>query len=78
MSSPLMSCCRSRVMLFGATYSAAAVLMELEMNPEMKGRSIMFGSTFMGMTEISIRGRPMSVNKVVLTLRGRWKKITER
>ena len=43
MSSPLMSFCRSSVRLFGATYSAAAVLMALDMNPEMKGIFITFG-----------------------------------
>ena len=43
MSSPLTSFCRSSVRLFGATYSAAAVLMALDMNPEMKGIFITFG-----------------------------------
>ena len=55
MSSPLISLCRSRVKLFGATYSAAAVSKALEMKPEMNGMSMMFGRILlMGMTEIVI------------------------
>ena len=69
MSSPLISCCKSRVRLFGATYSAAAVSSALEMKPEMKGMSITFGSSLLiGTTEMVIRGSPMRVTRVVLTL----------
>jgi hypothetical protein len=69
MSSPLNNCCKSSVKLFGATYSAAAVLMALEMNPETKGRFITFGKALLsGMTEMSILGRPINVTIVVLIL----------
>ena len=69
MSSPLMRRCKSKVRHFGATYSAAAVSIALEMNPEMKGRFITFGNArFIGTTEMVIRGRPMSVTSVVFTL----------
>ena len=56
-------------MLFGATYSAAAVSRALEINPEMNGKSMIFGRTlFMGTTEMVIRGSPISVSSVVFTL----------
>ena len=68
-SSPLISLWRSSVMLFGATYSAAAVSRALEINPEMNGKSMIFGRTlFMGTTEMVIRGSPISVTRVVFTL----------
>ena len=69
MSSPLIKRCKSRVILLGATYSATAVSIELEMNPEIKGRFITFGRIlFMGMTEMVMRGKPSSVTIVVFTL----------
>ena len=55
--------------LFGATYSAAAVSRALEMNPEMNGRFMTFGSVLLkGVAEIVMRGRPMREIRVVLTL----------
>lgn len=64
-----MNFCKSIVRLFGATYSAAAVLIALEMNPEMNGTFITFGSlSLMGTTEMVICGRPMKVTSVVFTL----------
>ena len=72
MSSPLMRRCKSKVRHFGATYSAAAVSIALEMNPEMKGRFITFGNArFIGTTEMVIRGRPMRATSVVFTLYSR-------
>ena len=69
MSSPLIKRCMSIVRLFGATYSATAVSMALEMNPEMNGTSMTFGSILLkGTTDMVIRGRPSRVTKVVLTL----------
>ena len=69
MSSPLIRRCRSKVRHFGATYSAAAVSIALEMSPEMNGRFITFGNAlFIGTTEMVIRGRPMSVTSVIFTL----------
>ena len=68
-SSPLISRCRSSVKLLGATYSAAAVSSALEMKPEMNGRSMTLGRILLiGTTDIVIRGRPMSVTRVVFTL----------
>ena len=69
MSSPQMRRWRSRVKLFGATYSAAAVSMALEMKPEMNGKFMIFGNTLlMGTTEMVILGRPINVTIVVFTL----------
>lgn len=60
---------RSNVRLFGATYSAAAVSRALEMNPEMNGKFMTFGSVLLrGVAEIVMRGRPIKETKVVLTL----------
>ena len=56
--------------LFGATYSAAAVLMALDINPEMKGMFITFGRcSLRGTTLIVMCGRPSNVTIVVFTLR---------
>lgn len=44
MSSPLINCCKSNVKLFGATYSAHAVSIDFEINPDMKGRFITLGN----------------------------------
>ena len=41
------SVCKSKIILFGATYSCAAKLIDLEMKSERKGISIMFGSIFL-------------------------------
>ena len=69
MSSPLINCWRSRVILFGATYSAQAVSMDFDMKSEITGRFITFGSDFaIGTTEILMRGRPMRVTSVLLIL----------
>ena len=69
MSSPLISLCRSRVKLFGATYSAHAASIERAMNVEMTGRFITLGSDFArGTTEREMRGRPMRVTRVVFML----------
>ena len=69
MSSPLISFWRSRVKLFGATYSAAAVLIALEMNPEINGMFITFGRcSLKGTTLIVMWGRPSNVTIVVFTL----------
>ena len=64
-----MSLCKSRVKLFGATYSATAVSIELEMNPEMNGRFITFGRTLLrATTEMVTRGSPIRDTIVVFTL----------
>ena len=55
--------------LFGATYSAHALSMELEMKFEMTGMFIMLGKYLdIGTTDIAIFGSPISVTRVVLTL----------
>lgn len=69
MSSPLMSCCKSRVRLRGATYSAQAASIDFEMNEDSTGMFIMFGrDSDIGTTEIEIFGSPISVTSVVFTL----------
>ncbi len=68
MSSPQMSCCRSKLKLFGATYSANAASMDLAMNVDMTGRFITFGKARdIGTTDIDIFGNPMNVHSVVFT-----------
>lgn len=57
------------VRLFGATYSATAVSIELEMKPEINGMFMTFGRNLAkGITEMVILGRPIKLNMVVLTL----------
>lgn len=66
-----MSFCRSTVKLFGATYSAKAVLIALDTKPETKGMFITFGRfSLSGVAEIVMCGIPSSVTRVVLTLAG--------
>ena len=69
MSSPQMSCCRSKDKLFGATYSAKAASMDFAIKVEMTGRFITFGKARdIGTTEIDILGNPMNVQSVVFML----------
>jgi len=68
-SSPQMSCCRSNVRLFGATYSANAVSMDRAMKVEMTGRFMTFGKARdMGTTLIEIFGNPIKVHSEVFML----------
>ena len=70
MSSPLMSCCRSNVRLFGATYSAQAASIDWAMNEDNIGIFITFGKdSAIGITEIDTRGRPISVINEVFMLK---------
>ena len=43
-SSPLMSCCKSKVKIFGATYSAHAASIDSEMNVDRTGMFMTLGS----------------------------------
>lgn len=60
----------SSVRLRGATYSAQAVSMALEMKDDNTGIFITLGRLLaIGVTEMEMRGRPISVKRVVLILR---------
>lgn len=55
--------------ILGATYSATAVSIALEMKPETKGMSMTLGRILLrGTTEMVIRGRSIELTIVVLTL----------
>lgn len=66
-SSPLISCWRSRVRLRGATYCAQAASIDFEIKDDRIGIFMTFGRDFdIGTTDIDTRGRPISVTSVVL------------